>query len=236
MTRRMGQGKLYIVSTPIGNLSDITYRAVDILKQVGLIACEDTRRTRILLSHYNIHKPLTSYFEHNKARKAQEIIKVLQQGIDVALVSDAGTPGISDPGYRVIRDALDGGFEVLSVPGANAALAALSVSGLATDKFIFEGFLPPKKHARSKRLRLLHKEERTVILYESPHRLLAALADMQAELGDIEIVCARELTKMYEEVRRDKVSGIIRHFTVNTPKGEFVILFNTRVEKRTNKC
>jgi 16S rRNA (cytidine1402-2'-O)-methyltransferase len=231
----MGQGKLYIVSTPIGNMSDITYRAVDILKQVGLIACEDTRRTRILLSHYNIHKPLTSYFEHNKVRKAQEIIKVLQQGTDVALVSDAGTPGISDPGYRVIRDALDSGFEVLSIPGANAALAALSVSGLATDKFIFEGFLPPKKQARSKRLRLLHKEERTVILYESPHRLLAALADMQTELGDIEIVCARELTKIYEEVRRDKISGMIRHFTTNTPRGEFVILFNTRVGKRTLK-
>jgi 16S rRNA (cytidine1402-2'-O)-methyltransferase len=232
----MEQGILYIVSTPIGNLGDITYRGVDILNKAGLIACEDTRRTRVLLSHYNIHKPLTSYFEHNKIRKAQEIVKALLHGTDIALVSDAGTPGISDPGYRIIQEALGHAIRIIVVPGASACTAALSVSGLATDRFAFEGFLSPKTQARRRRLKQLSIDQRTIILYESPHRLLAALKDIHAVLGDIYMVCARELTKVFEEVRREHVSSLIAHYETKKPKGEFVLLFNTRTKKKEKQC
>ena len=159
---------------------------------------------------------------------------MLDSGKSVALVSDAGTPGISDPGYRLIHDAIASGIEVVTIPGPNAAIAALAVSGLATDKFLFEGFLPPKTQARRKRLQALSKEERTIILYESPHRILRALSDIKDVLGDIFIVCTRELTKKFEEIRREPVSELLEHFTAEKPQGEFVLLFDLRPQKRVS--
>ena len=217
---------LYIVSTPIGNLSDITIRAIETLKKVDFIACEDTRHTKILLSHYNIKKTLISYFEHNKVKRSEQIVKLLKEGKDVALVSDAGTPGISDPGYRVIRDAIDSDMCVVAIPGANAAITALTVSGMPTDRFVFEGFLPNKTTARKKKLLSLRGESRTIILYESPHRLLKSLSDIKETLGDIELVIAREITKKFEEIKRGKTDFLIEYFTMNKPRGEFVLVFN----------
>ncbi len=219
---------LYIVSTPIGNLKDITLRAIEVLKQVDLIAAEDTRRTKILTTHYGIGTPLTSYFEYNKIRKAEHLIRLLKEGKDVALVSDAGTPGISDPGYVIIKKALEEGVEVIPIPGPAGFLAALSVSGLPTNKFVFEGFLSNKSSQRQKRIKELSGEERTVILYESPHRLLKTLADIQKVMGDIDIVCARELTKKFEEVRRERVSEAIEHFSNTKILGEFILLFKPK--------
>ena len=224
---------LYIVATPIGNLKDITLRAVEILKSVDIVACEDTRHTRILLDKYDIKARLLSYFEHNKIKRSQEIINVLHAGKSVALVSDAGTPGISDPGYRLIHDSIANGIKVVPVPGVNAAITALAVSGLPTDSFIFEGFLPPKTNARKKRIIELSGQKRTVILYESPHRILQVLRDIQSVLGDIHIICARELTKQFEELRRERVSALIVHYEGKKPKGEFVLLFNLRVQEST---
>ena len=217
---------LYIVATPIGNLSDITIRAIETLKKVDFIACEDTRHTKILLSHYNIKKTLISYFEHNKVKRSEQIVKLLKEGKDVALVSDAGTPGISDPGYRVIRDAIDSDIKVIAIPGANAAITALSASGAPTDRFAFEGFLPNKTTARKKKLLSLRGESRTIILYESPHRLLKSLSDIKETLGDIELVIAREITKKFEEIKRGKTDFLIEYFTMNKPRGEFVLVFN----------
>ena len=217
---------LYIVATPIGNLADITFRAIEILKGVDVIACEDTRHTKILLNHYDIKKPLISYFEHNKIKRSEQIIKLLKEGNDVALVSDAGTPGISDPGYRIIRDAIDSDIKVIAIPGANAAITALSASGAPTDRFAFEGFLPNKTTARKKKLLSLRGESRTIILYESPHRLLKSLSDIKETLGDIELVIAREITKKFEEIKRGKTVDLIEHFTMNKPRGEFVLVFN----------
>jgi len=218
-------GTLYIVSTPIGNLKDITLRAIEVLKQVSLIAAEDTRHTKILTSHYDIHTPLTSYFQYNRIKKADFLIRILKEGKDIALVSDAGTPGISDPGFTIIRRALEGNITVIPIPGPTAFLTALSVSGLPTNKFVFEGFLSNKASQRRRRLEELSQEERTVIIYESPHRLLKTLRDILDILGDIEIVCARELTKKFEEIRREKISECIRHFSNTEVLGEFIILF-----------
>ncbi|TRZ49610.1 MAG: 16S rRNA (cytidine(1402)-2'-O)-methyltransferase [Dehalococcoidia bacterium] len=223
---------LYIVATPIGNLKDLTLRAIETLKSVDVIACEDTRHTKILLNAYDIQTSLISYFEHNKIKRAKEIIQMLHSGKRVALVSDAGTPGISDPGYRLVHDAIASGVGVVAIPGASAAITALAVSGLATDRFSFEGFLPPKTQARRKKLKALSKEERTIILYESPHRIARSLYDIEDVLGDIFIVCARELTKKFEEIRRERVSVLLKHFTVEKPQGEFVLLFDLRSQKR----
>ena len=222
-------GTLYIVATPIGNLEDITYRAINILKSVDLIACEDTRHTKVLLERYDIRKPLTSYFEHNKLKKTGYLIESLQQGKNIALVSDAGTPGISDPGYRIIQEAIKAEIEIVATPGANAAIAVLSVSGMPTDRFIFEGFLSNKKAARRKRLGDFSGEKRTIIIYESPHRVLATLHDMKDAFGDIRVACAREITKKFEEIKRGPISEAIEHFEKKTPKGEFVIVFNPRI-------
>ena len=223
---------LYIVATPIGNLKDLTLRAIETLKSVDVIACEDTRHTKILLNAYDIQASLISYFEHNKIKRAKEIIQMLHSGKSVALVSDAGTPGISDPGYRLVHDAIASGVGVVAIPGANAAIAALAVSGLATDRFSFEGFLPSKTQARRKKLQALSKEEHTIILYESPYRIARALYDIKEVLGDIFIVCARELTKKFEEIRRERVSVLLKHFTAEKPQGEFVLLFDLRSQKR----
>ena len=231
MTR---SGTLFIVATPIGNLKDITFRAIETLKEVNMIAAEDTRRTKILTCHYGIGTPLTSFFEHSRIKKADYLINFLKDGKNLALVSDAGTPGISDPGYVIIKKALEEGINVVPIPGPAAFLTALCASGLPTDKFVFEGFLSNKASQRKKRLKELSAETRTVILYESPHRLLKALQDMLEVLGDIQIVCARELTKKFEEIRREKVSESIKHFENTRVLGEFIIMFHPQAKKQNN--
>ncbi len=215
---------LYIVSTPIGNLKDITYRAVETLKSVFLIAAEDTRHTKILLDHYGIKTPTTSYFEHNESKKSNYILSLFQEGKDIALVSDAGTPGISDPGFTLIRLAQENNIPVTIIPGACAAIAALSASGLPSHAFIFDGFLPVKSGARRKQLESYKTEDRTVVLYESPHRLLKALKDIVEVLDNPMIVCARELTKKFEEIKKAPAQELLQHFISHPPKGEFVIL------------
>lgn len=224
----MGSGTLYIVSTPIGNLKDITLRAIEVLKSVKLIAAEDTRHTKILAAHYGIHTPLTSYFEHNKITKGEYLIKVLKEGNDIALVSDAGTPGISDPGVHIIKLAIDNAIKVDHIPGPSALITGLVLSGMPTDKFIYEGFLPVKPGARKNRLKEFLNEKRTIVLYESPHRLVKTLKDIYEVFGDIKVACLRELTKKFEEIRRQPVSELIGHFTNNKPLGEFVICFRPK--------
>ena len=220
----MGTGKLYVVSTPIGNLEDITLRAIETLKAVNLIAAEDTRHTKIILDCYNIKNPTTSYFVYNEISKAEYLLKVLKEGKDVALVSNAGTPGISDPGYRIIRLAIENGVTVVPIPGPSGLITALTVSGKPTDKFTFEGFLSNKGAKRKNQLMKLKEEGRTAVLYESPHRILKLLVDILEVYGDHEVVLARELTKKFEEVRREKVSASIAHFTAHPPKGEFIVM------------
>ncbi len=217
---------LYIVSTPIGNLKDITFRAVETLKDVSLIAAEDTRHTRILLDHYGIKTPTTSYYDQNEKVKSQYILSLLQEGKDVALVSDAGTPGISDPGFVLIRSAQENNIPVAVIPGPCAAIAALSASGLPSHAFVFEGFLPVKSGARRKKLLSFKDEERTVVFYESPHRLLKTLKDMVEVLDNPVVVCARELTKKFEEVKKAPAQELLQHFTSHPPKGEFVVLLS----------
>jgi 16S rRNA (cytidine1402-2'-O)-methyltransferase len=215
---------LYIVSTPIGNLKDITLRAIETLKSVDLIAAEDTRHTKILLDAYQISKPLTSFFEHNQFKKVDHLLGLLKMGKSIALVSDAGTPGISDPGFLMVRLAQENNIPITVIPGVSACIAALTASGLPAHRFVFEGFLPPKSGARRNKLIALKSEGATIIFYESPHRLLKTLKDMQDTWDDPTIVVARELTKKFEEIRKDKTSAHIEHFTHHPPKGEFVLL------------
>jgi len=217
-------GTLYIVSTPIGNLEDITLRALHILRDVQVIAAEDTRHTQKLLQHYNISTAQTSYHDHNKEEKAEILISRLKEGRDIALVSDAGTPGISDPGYYLINRAIGEGIKVMPVPGPTASIAALSISGLPTDAFVFEGFLPAKRMARQKKLRELSTERRTLILFEAPHRLASTLRDIAEVLGDRKIVLTRELTKVFEEVIRGRVSEVIAKIEGRSLKGEMTLL------------
>ncbi|GLI37355.1 16S rRNA (cytidine(1402)-2'-O)-methyltransferase [Geobacter hydrogenophilus] len=217
-------GTLYIVATPIGNLEDITFRAVRILKEVDLIAAEDTRHTRKLLTHFGISKPLTSYFDHNKHLKGDVILARLRDGASVALVSDAGTPCIADPGYQLVRDAIAEGIVVVPIPGASAAVAALSAAGLPTDSFTFIGFLPSRRGKRHQQLSPLKDEPRVLIFYEAPNRLMATLKDMRDLWGERKIVVARELTKVYEEFVRGDTSAVIAQFTDRQIKGEVVIL------------
>ena len=224
----MGAGVLYLVATPIGNLGDITYRAVEILKNVDLVACEDTRRSKILLDHYGIRKPLVSYFDSSEKRRAPQLIEKIVSGLSVALISDAGTPGLADPGFRLVAEAIRRGARIEALPGASAVLPALVLSGLPADRFIFEGFFPVKGGQKKAKLLSLKKEERTVIFYESPHRLLKTLGAIQETLGDIPIVVARELTKKFEEVLRVSVGEAIRHFSGKKILGEFVILWSLR--------
>jgi 16S rRNA (cytidine1402-2'-O)-methyltransferase len=216
-------GKLYIVSTPIGNLGDMTYRAVELLKNVPMIAAEDTRHSRILMSHYDISTPLISYYEHNRFTRIPKIINHINSGKDLAVITDAGTPGISDPAYKLIREALVHDICIESIPGASASLAALVSSGLPTDRFIFEGFLPPKK-GRKGRISRVENEQATLIYYESPKRLVRTLRQLLEGLGDRPAVVARELTKLYEEIKRGKLSDLLTYYTNKTPKGECVIL------------
>jgi 16S rRNA (cytidine1402-2'-O)-methyltransferase len=217
-------GTLYVVATPIGNLEDITLRAIGTLKSADLIAAEDTRHTKILLDRYGITTPTTSYFEYNKVRKTEYLLKALKEGSSVALVSDAGTPGISDPGYKIIRACIDSGISVVPIPGPSAILTALTVSGKPTDAFTFEGFLSPKPGKRRNQLKKLKEEGRTAILYESPHRISRLLSDLLDIYGDTEIVLAREMTKKFEEVRREKTSTLLKYFAETRPKGEFIVI------------
>ena len=219
---------LYIVATPIGNLKDITLRAIEVLKNVDLIAAEDTRHTKILTNHYDITTPLTSYYEHNKITKGDYLIRALKEGKDIALVSDAGTPGISDPGAHIINLAIRNRISVVGIPGACAFVLGLILSGLPTDKFIFEGFLPSKSGARRRRFTQLKEEKRTIIFYESCHRILKTLYDILEVIGDIRISIMRELTKKFEEILRDKTSALIAHFEKSKPKGEFLVVLNPR--------
>ena len=220
----MSIGILYIVATPIGNLEDITLRAIRVLKEVDLIAAEDTRHTRNLLNKHEINTPLTSYHDHNKEEKSPILVAQLLEGKNIALVSDAGTPGISDPGYFLINFAIDQKIPVIPIPGATAAIAALSVSGMPTDSFIFEGFLPSKHGARLKRLQALVKEERTVIFYEAPHKIIKAIEEMLEIFGDRRAVMTRELTKIHEETIRGTLSEILKRLQEGTIKGEFTII------------
>ena len=217
------KGVLYIVSTPIGNLEDITFRAIRILKDSSLIAAEDTRRSKVLLSHYNISTPTISYYEHNRYTRIPKLIDHLIDGENIALITDAGTPGISDPAYRLIRAAINSDCRVESIPGASASLAALVASGLPTDRFIFEGFLPHKKGRKGK-LEKVKDIDATIIFYESPNRLVRTLNDILEYIGDRQIAIGRELSKKFEEIMRGRVSDILSHYNTNKPKGEFVIV------------
>ncbi|MFY9269307.1 MAG: 16S rRNA (cytidine(1402)-2'-O)-methyltransferase [Candidatus Manganitrophaceae bacterium] len=217
-------GTLYIVSTPIGNLEDITLRALRILKEVTTIAAEDTRHTQKLLTHYGIHIPLTSYHDFNKEEKTPVLIARLQVGDSVALVSDAGTPTLSDPGFYLIREAIRAGIPVSPIPGPAAALAALAVSGLPTDRFVFEGFLPKKKGARARRLESLRSDPRTIIFYESPFRIKALLEEIRLIFGDRRIVVAREMTKLYEEFIRGTVAEVLEKIRTRSLKGEITLV------------
>ncbi|HXV81136.1 MAG TPA: 16S rRNA (cytidine(1402)-2'-O)-methyltransferase [Candidatus Binatia bacterium] len=219
-------GILYIVATPIGNLDDITLRALRILKEVDVIAAEDTRHTQILLRHHDIHTPLTSYHEHNEKTKSQELVTRLARGQNIALVSDAGTPAISDPGFRLIVQAIRDGVRIIPIPGASAVTAALSASGLPTDRFVFEGFLPAKKKQRRERLQTLREEPRTIIFYEAPHRLKEALEDILELLGDRDAVLAREVSKIHEEFLRGPVSEQIRALQSGEVRGEVTLIIS----------
>ena len=216
-------GVLFIVSTPIGNLEDITFRAIRILNESSLIAAEDTRHTKKLLMHYKIITPTISYFEHNRFTRIPQIINHLNSEKNVAVVTDAGTPGISDPAYKLIRAAIEKNINVEAIPGASASITALSASGLPTDRFLFEGFLPHKK-GRRKKLERIASIEATIILYESPMRLIRTLNDILDYIGDRPAVIGRELTKIHEEYKRGKVAELLSYFEKNKPRGEFVIM------------
>ncbi|HLA86561.1 MAG TPA: 16S rRNA (cytidine(1402)-2'-O)-methyltransferase [Anaerolineales bacterium] len=216
-------GILYLVATPIGNLEDMSSRGVRILRECILIAAEDTRHTGTLLKHFDIKTPLTSYFEHNKLNKLDLILEKLSQG-NVALVSDAGTPAINDPGYELVQAALASNFDVLPVPGPSAPIAALAVSGLPTDSFLYLGYLPHKSSERCKAVMQIANLQYTLIFLESPHRIADSLEDILSVLGDRRICVAREMTKMYEEYWRGQVSGAIEHFKSKEPRGEFTLV------------
>ncbi|MGF1672365.1 MAG: 16S rRNA (cytidine(1402)-2'-O)-methyltransferase [Rivularia sp. (in: cyanobacteria)] len=218
-------GVLYIVGTPIGNLEDMTFRSVRILQSVDFIAAEDTRHTGKLLKHFQINTPQLSYHEHNSNSRIPEFLNQLQNGIAIALVTDAGVPGISDPGYELVKACAEAGITVVPIPGAVAAITALSASGLPTDKFVFEGFLSAKSKQRRSHLELLKSEERTLIFYESPHRLRSTLEDMREIFGgDRQIVLARELTKIYEEFWRGTITGACKYYEQKVPIGEYTLV------------
>ncbi|MEK6754233.1 MAG: 16S rRNA (cytidine(1402)-2'-O)-methyltransferase [Chloroflexota bacterium] len=223
-------GTLYLVATPIGNLEDISPRGLRILREALLIAAEDTRHTGALLKHFDIQTPLTSYWEHNKLNKLDFILEKLSMG-DVALVSDAGTPAINDPGYELVQAALASDFNVMPVPGPSAPIAALTVSGLPTDSFLYLGYLPSKSTERRKSVGQVSNLSYTLIFLESPHRLIDSLEDILAVLGDRRICVAREMTKFYEEYWRGQVSGAIEHFKSKDPRGEFTLVIEGKMKE-----
>lgn len=218
-------GTLYVVGTPIGNLEDMTFRAVKTLQSVDRIAAEDTRHTGKLLQHFQITTPQISYHEHNRNERLPELLNLLQEGNAIALVTDAGMPGISDPGYELVKACIDAGISVVPIPGATASITALSAAGLPTERFVFEGFLPTSNQARKQRLEILATEPRTLILYESPHRLLQTLQHLADSLGkERSIVLARELTKLHEEFWRGSIGDAIAHYNQREPRGEFTLV------------
>src|SRR4026209_2096731 len=223
-------GTLYLVATPIGNLADITHRAIQVLSNVDLIACEDTRHTHKLLNHYGITTKTISYHEHNEQERAAQLIDRLKQGSDIAIVSDAGTPSISDPGFRLVRAAIENDIAVVPVPGPSALISALIAAGLPTDEFFFAGFLPSRPNARRTRLAELQSVPGTLIFYEAPHRLAATLKDALEVLGESEGGVAREVTKLHEEIRRGRLSDLATHYAnEENPRGEIVVLIDRNV-------
>lgn len=220
----MEYGKLYLCATPIGNLEDISIRTLNILKSVDLIACEDTRHSLKMLTHFEISKPLTSYFEHNKTEKGLKIIEKIKDGKNVALITDAGTPAISDPGEDLVRLCAENGVDVVPIPGPAALINALIVSGLPTGRFSFEGFLSVNKKSRADHLDEVKNDTRTLIFYEAPHKLLRTLNDMSKVFGDRKIALVREITKIHEEVKRTTLFEAVKFYTENPPKGEFVLV------------
>jgi 16S rRNA (cytidine1402-2'-O)-methyltransferase len=232
MAESTKKGTLYVVATPIGNLEDITYRAVRVLKEADLIACEDTRHSVKLLQHYGIDKPTVSYHEHNEATRAEELVTKLEQGLSVAQVSDAGMPGISDPGYRLIKLAIEHGISVVPVPGASALIAALAASGLPTDSFQFHGFLPAKSGQRRSMLEALSDSQSTIVVYEAPHRVAESMKDIVEILGtERPVVLARELTKMHEEFLRGTAAEIFARVQAYELKGEITLLIGKGEER-----
>ncbi|NOY99706.1 MAG: 16S rRNA (cytidine(1402)-2'-O)-methyltransferase [Chloroflexi bacterium] len=225
-------GTLYLVATPIGNLEDMSPRAVRILRAAALIAAEDTRHTGRLLKHFDIRTSQISYYEHNKLRRLDQVLAALDEG-DVALVSDAGTPGINDPGYELVRAALEAGYPVSPIPGPSAPVAALVASGLPTDSFLYLGYLPRKSKERRAMLQRVEDLPHTMIFLETPHRLLAALADLESVLGDREMAAARELTKLHEEIFRGSISAVREHYTVSAPRGEFTLVVAGRTLEKS---
>jgi 16S rRNA (cytidine1402-2'-O)-methyltransferase len=223
-------GTLYVVSTPIGNLEDITHRAVRVLSEVDMIACEDTRHTRKLLNHYGVKTKTVSYHEHNERERAAQLLESLESGSDIAIVSDAGTPGISDPGFRVVRLALENGVPVVPVPGPTALISALVASGLPSDEFFFGGFLPARKGQRRTRLMQLSSIPATLVFYEAPHRIAESLRDAREILGEREAVVARELTKLHEQILRGRLSELAQRFSTGEegPRGEMVLMIDRK--------
>ena len=217
-------GKLYIIPTPVGNLGDMTIRAIETLKEVDLILAEDTRTSGILLKHFDIHKPMLSHHMHNEHKSYPAVIDRVKAGENVALISDAGTPGISDPGFLLVRECVREGIAVECLPGATALIPAIVVSGLPSDRFVFEGFLPEKK-GRKTRMEALAEEERTIVFYESPYRLVKTLTQLMEFMGeDREASVSREISKLYEETLRGTLASLVSHFTVNEPRGELVVI------------
>lgn len=227
----MMAGALYLCATPIGNLEDITLRCIRILGEADIIAAEDTRQTVKLLNHFEIRKPLMSYHEHNKHEKGGEIIELLKSGKNIALVSDAGMPAISDPGEDIVRLCIDNDIDIIPIPGPTASLTALIISGLSTSRFCFEGFLPTNKKEKRERLKKLSNETRTIILYEAPHRLRETLVEIKEQLGERRISVSREITKKFEETIRENISNVISIFENRTIKGEFVLIIEGINEK-----
>lgn len=221
----MEKGKLYLVATPIGNLNDMTFRAIETLKNVDIILAEDTRKTIKLLNHFEISKPMISFYRHNEGTKKDQVIAMLEEGKNLALVSDAGTPAISDPGEDLVKDAIENNIEIIPIPGAVAFVQGLICSGMDTTRFVFEGFLPMNKRGRKERLQELQKEERTIIFYEAPHKLRKTLSDLKETFGgERHIVLAREITKIFEEFLRMTIDEAISYYDGVNIKGEFVVL------------
>lgn len=234
----MEYGKLYLIATPIGNLEDITFRAVKILKEVDIIAAEDTRQSLKLLNHLNISKKLISYHRHNEDVKKNELINMLKNGKNIGIITDAGTPGISDPGEIMVREAVKEGIDVVPIPGACAAINALIASGLNTKEFSFYGFLPQNKKLRSEKFEDICNQKKTIIIYEAPHRLIATLKEINDKCGNINIVIAKELTKIHEKFFRGEIKEIIEEFEKNDSnkiKGEYIIMFEIQAESQKEK-
>ena len=228
-------GKLYLCATPIGNLEDITLRVLRVLEEVDLIAAEDTRNSIKLLNHYEIKTPMTSYHEFNKIEKAYQLVEKLQEGMNIALITDAGTPGISDPGEELVKIAYEAGIEVTSLPGPAACITALTLSGLSTRRFVFEAFLPKDKKERKRILEEIQKETRTIILYEAPHHLIKTLEELREALGNRRITLCRELTKKHEEGQRTTIDEVLEYYKDKEPRGEYVLVLEGKTKEEVEE-